>query len=103
MRQALELFRNMDELRHPYIFQQVLSGRTTDFIFAVRTRRPRRPPRRRGQGSSWSLAQVYSYAIEQSLFVHLRAARRFPDNVGGACARHTSRPSLCHRPRHPAQ
>jgi len=53
-----KLFRDMALLNHPYIFQQIHFGETTDSIFAI-----------------------YSYAIDQSLFVHLRQHRRLPEHV----------------------
>ncbi len=56
--QVKKLFKEMAELDHPYIFRQIHDGDALDAVFAV-----------------------YTYALDQSLFVHLRQHRRLPELV----------------------
>jgi serine/threonine protein kinase len=55
---ARSLLFNMRKLQHPYIFEQLHLGETSDAIFAV-----------------------YSYAPDASLFAHIRNSRRLPADV----------------------
>lgn len=53
-----QLFKDMSAIDHPYIFSLVHTGETSDTLYAI-----------------------YTYAVDQSLFVHLRQHRRFPEHV----------------------
>lgn len=55
---AERLIQQMGDVDHPFVFQQVFRGSTTDTLFGI-----------------------YSFALGQNLFVHLREHRRFPEEV----------------------
>ena len=55
---ALQLFKDMEDVNHPYIFRLIHRGETEDSTFAV-----------------------YTFAIDFPLFTHLRTVKRLPDQV----------------------